>query len=305
MTILVGRLLSALAVIWLAATLAFFALRILPGDAIEAQLTQSGAPSEVIEQRRAQQGLSDPLPVQYLHFILNLLHGNLGYSLLNGQAVSDLILQQLMPTVALALGALVLSSALGLSLGVAGSIGSGRLTSPVARAVTSLSLSTPIYWTGTVAIYVFSAQLDLLPSAGAGRLSQLILPVGVLGFHSAGAIARVVQTNVSATLNADFVRTARAKGLPERVVIWRHVLRASLLPVVTVIGLQAGFLFSGTIITESLFVRPGIGRVLLDSIIRHDYPVVQGVAIFTTVVYTFFNALTDSLYRVLDPRVSP
>jgi peptide/nickel transport system permease protein len=115
----------------------------------------------------------------------------------------------------------------------------------------------------------------------------------------------VVQANVRATLGADFVRSARAKGLPERTVILQHVLRASLLPVVTVIGLQAGFLFSGVVITESLFVRPGIGRLLLDSIIRHDYPVVQGVAVFSAIIYTFVNTFADGLYHTLDPRVSP
>jgi ABC-type dipeptide/oligopeptide/nickel transport system permease component len=175
---------------------------------------------------------------------------------------------------------------------------------PAARVVTSLSLSTPIYWTGTIAIFVFSAQLDLLPSAGAGRLSQLILPVGVLGFHTSGAVARVTHANVRETLGADFVRAARAKGLPNHIVIWRHVLRASLLPVVTMIALQAGFLFSGTVITESLFVRPGIGRVLLDAIIRQDYPVVQGAAIFTALIYVLFNTLADGLYHLLDPRVT-
>jgi ABC-type dipeptide/oligopeptide/nickel transport system permease component len=297
-------LISAITVIWLAATLAFLVLRVLPGDAIEAQLAQGGVPDEIIEQRHVEQGLSDPLPTQYLQYVLNLLQGNLGKSLLNGQPVHDLILQQLTPTLSLASSALVVASGLGLCLGVISAQGRGNFTGSAAGLITTLSLSMPIYWTGTLAIFTFSAQLDLLPSAGAGRLSQLILPVGVLSFHTAGAIARVVQSNVSATLGADFIRSARAKGLPERTIMWRHVMRASLLPVVTVIGLQAGFLFSGAVITESLFVRPGIGRLLLDSIIRHDYPVVQGVAVFSAVVYTSVSTFTDGLYRLLDPRVA-
>jgi peptide/nickel transport system permease protein len=292
-------------VIWLVATLAFFALRVLPGNAIEAQLVQSGVSQEVIEQRLAEQGLNEPVLAQYLRFVSNVVRGDLGYSLLDGQPVGELILQQLPPTIALALCALLMATGLGLLLGVAGASDIPYGISAAARGVTSLSLSTPIYWTGTIAIFIFSAQLDLLPSAGAGRLSQLILPVAVLGFHTAGAIARVTQANVGETWGADFVRVARAKGLPERIVVWRHVLRASLLPIVTVIALQAGFLFSGTVIVESLFVRPGIGRVLLDAIIRQDYPVVQGVAIFSAVVYILFNTLADGLYRLLDPRVTP
>jgi peptide/nickel transport system permease protein len=305
MTNLIRRVVSTLMVIWLAASLAFFALRVLPGDAIEAQLVQSGVSQDVIEQRRAEQGLNEPIVRQYLRFVSSALRGDLGRSLLDGQLVSEIMLQQLAPTVVLALSALLLATGLGLLLGVASALDMPYGIAPAARAVTSLSLSTPIYWTGTIAIIVFSAQLDWLPSAGAGRLSQLVLPVGVLGFHTAGAIARVTQANVRETLGAEFVRTARAKGLPERIVIWRHVLRASLLPVVTVIALQAGFLFSGTVITESLFVRAGIGRVLLDAIIRQDYPVVQGVAIFTALIYVLFNMLADGLHHLLDPRVTP
>ena len=224
--------------------------------------------------------------------------------MIDGQPVSDLILQHLPHTVTLAFSTLVAATGLGLLLGIMGAL---ELQSPLsagARALISLSLSTPIYWTGTMAIFIFSAQLGLLPSAGAGRLSQLVLPVAVLSFHTAGAIARVVQASVRDTMSAEFVQVARAKGLPERAVVWRHVLRASLLPVVTVIALQAGFLLSGTVITESLFVRPGIGRVLLDAILRQDYPVVQGVAIFTAFVYTAANTLADGLYRLLDPRVA-
>lgn len=304
MTHIARRIASTLAVIWLAATLAFFALRVLPGDAIEAQLVQSGVSQDVIEQRRAEQGLADSVWVQYARFLSNVIRGDFGRSLISGQPVSELILQHLAPTVVLASSALMVAMGLGLVLGISGALELSLGLSGVARAVMSLSLSAPIYWTGTAAIYIFSVQLGMLPSAGAGRLSQLILPVAVLGFHTAGAIARVVQASVRETLDAGFVRVARAKGLPERIVVWRHVLRASLLPVVTVVALQAGFLLSGTVITESLFVRPGIGRLLLDATIRQDYPVVQGVVIFAAVVYTLLNTLADAIYRIVDPRVA-
>jgi peptide/nickel transport system permease protein len=205
----------------------------------------------------------------------------------------------LLPTLTLAVPALVLASVLGTVLGVVGALRGGGL----ARVLTSLALSTPIYWTGTLAIYVFTVQLGVLPSAGAGRLSQLVLPVGVLGFHTAGAIARLTQTHVRAALNAAFVQVARSKGLRERQVLLRHVLRVGLLPIVQVIALQAGFLLSGTVITEMLFVRPGMGKLLYDSTLKQDYPVVQGIVIVSAVVYTLLNTLADLLYPLLDPRV--
>ncbi len=296
---LIRRLSTMLVTIWLAATLAFFALRLLPGDAIVAQLIQVGVPEEIIDDYRAQDGLTDPAGVQYLRFLGGLLRGDLGLSLLSREPVSAMILRNLLPTLTLALPALMLASILGTALGVAGAMQWGA-----AQAITSLSLSTPIYWTGTLAIFIFTVQLGWLPSAGSGRLSHLVLPVAVLSFHTAGTIARVTQANVRAALNADFVPVARAKGLRERQVLFRHILRVGLLPIAQVIALQAGFLLSGTVITEMLFVRPGIGKLLYDSTLKQDYPVVQGVVIFSAVVYTALNALADVLYPLLDPRVA-
>jgi ABC-type dipeptide/oligopeptide/nickel transport system permease component len=147
-------------------------------------------------------------------------------------------------------------------------------------------------------------MLGLLPSGGAGRLSQLILPVMVLSFHTSGAIARVAQANMQVVLQADFIRTARAKGLSEPRVILTHAMRAALVPVMGVIALQAGFLLSGTVIVESLFVRPGVGRLLLDATIQQDYPVVLGVVVWSALIYSMVNLIADVLYPVFDPRVS-
>jgi ABC-type dipeptide/oligopeptide/nickel transport system permease component len=217
--------------------------------------------------------------------------------------VSQIILDQLEPTLTLAFSALAVAATLGLVLGCLAALDVGWGISTASRALISLALSVPIYWTGTLAIFFFTVQLNLLPSAGAGRLSQLILPASVLGFHSAGAIGQVVQAGVLETLRAEFVRTARAKGLRERAVVTRHVLRASLLPAVTILAVQAGFLLSGVVITEALFNRPGIGRVLLDATLRQNYPVVQGVVIWSAIVYALANGLADALYHLIDPRV--
>lgn len=297
-----GSVFSAVGVVWLAATLAFFALRVLPGDAITAQLAQVGVPPEEIEARRAALGLTDPLPVQYGRYLLGLVRADLGTSLLSGLPVADLIGQQLGPTVTLAVSALAVAVAAGLTMGVVAAVNVPAL-SRVARFIISVALSTPIYWTGTLAIYLFSVQLALLPSSGAGRVSQLILPALVLGFHTAGAIARVMEASARETLGAEFVRTARAKGLPEWLILGRHVLRAALLPVVPVVALQAGFLLGGAVITEALFTRPGVGRVLLDATVRQDYPVVQGVVVVSAVMYATLNAAADIVQGVIDPRV--
>jgi ABC-type dipeptide/oligopeptide/nickel transport system permease component len=281
--------------LWLAATLAFFALRVLPGDALQAELLSSGASAQTIAERRAALGLDDPLVAQYWRFLAGALRGDLGVSLLDGRPVSEIVGQQVAPTLVLAASALVVAAVGGMALGTLAALGW-----KAAQLILNLSLTTPLYWTGTLAIYVFAVRLDWLPTSGA---NNIILPAAVLGFHSAGAVGQVVRASVRDALGQDFVRTARAKGLRESGVIMRHVLRAALLPVVSVIALQAGFLLGGVVITESLFVRPGIGRVLLDATLRQDYPVVQGVVVLGALVYTLVNAAADALSRLLDPRL--
>ncbi|MEP7293212.1 MAG: ABC transporter permease, partial [Chloroflexota bacterium] len=267
-----------------------------PGDAITSQLRESGVSSEIIAERRAALGLDQPVLIQYGRYLAGLVRGDLGVSLLDGRPVTEIIAQQLPPTLALAFTALLVSAAGGIALGTLAALelrGAG-----LARLLLDLSLSLPLYWTGTLAIYlVTTLAIQGLATSG------LLLPALVLGFGTAGAVGQVVRANVRATLEFDFVRTARAKGLSETRVVVHHVLRASLLPVATVIALQAGFLLGGVVITESLFVRAGIGRVLLNATLRQDYPVVQGIVVLGAVVYTVINAAADLLYRLIDPRV--
>lgn len=298
------RVFSFLVVIWLVASITFFALRVLPGDAIQAQLLQSGVSEVVIEERRNQQGFNDPIGVQYSRYIFQLMRGDLGYSLLDGQSVNEMIAAQLLPTLSLGIAAIAIAVIAGIPLGIFTAVDFGYGLRNICNLFITLSLSMPIYWTGTLAILVFSAQLRLLPAFGADGLSELILPASVLGFYSAGAIARVIQASINEVSSADFVRTAYAKGLPQRLIVRRHILRTALLPAITVIMIQMGFLLGGTVITESLFVRPGIGRLLLDRTLKQDYPVVQGIVVLAAVVYTLLNNLADLLYRLIDPRLS-
>ncbi len=297
------RLLTTLLIVWATVTLAFFALRIIPGDAITSQLLQGGASEADVALRRAALNLDDPLLIQYLAYLVGLLRGDLGLSLLTHQPVTHLIAEQFGATFILALAALAIAVAVGLGLGILEALAGMRWPGRLANLVSILALSTPIYWTGTLVIYFFSTVTGLLPATGSGDLRHLLLPAGVLGFHIAGSIARVTRSSIRQTLEADFVRTARAKGLPAWQVLARHVLRAGLPPILAVIALQTGFLLGGTVITEMIFVRRGIGQLLQNAVLDQDYPVVQGIVVLSAIVYSLVAAIADLLYIVLDPRI--
>ncbi len=292
-----------LLVMWLVVTLAFATLWLLPGDAIEAQLLIGGATEEQIEARRESLGLDDPAPIRYLRYLSGLLHGDMGRSLLTGQPVTQIIAQQAGATLELATASLVVATVLGLGLGLLSAGADGSVAGSAAKWITSLALSTPIYWTGIIAIWLFSVVLGWLPAIGSGDLRHLVLPAGVLGFHVAGSIARVTGAGLIEAKSGDFVTVARAKGLRADALWLRHILRVGLLPVITIVALQLGFLLGGTVITETLFVRRGIGRLLMDAILDRDLPVVQGVVVLGAITYSVTNALADLLYALADPRL--
>lgn len=296
------RLGTALAVAWLATSAAFVVLRVVPGDAVDATLARVGASEEELAVRRAALGLADPLWQQYAIYVHRAMQGDLGRSLVTGQPVTEMIGQQLGATVTLALGALALGVALGTLMGLAGGLGPATWPGNLAEALASLALSTPVYWTATLAIYLFTVVLGILPGTGGDGFRHLILPVMVLGFHTAGSIAQVTARSIRQTAAQGFVQTARAKGLPERLVV-DHILRVGLLPIVAVVALQVGFLLGGTVITETIFVRRGLGRLLLTAINNRDFPVIQGVVTLTALTYSLVNALADVVYTLVDPRV--
>ncbi len=298
----VQRIAAALVVAWLAMTLAFVALRWLPGDALDATLGRAGWSDDVIQARRSDLGLDAPVWWQYGAYLAGVVRGEWGTSLISGQPVTAIIWQNAGPTVALALAALAVAVALGVLLGLlAGAVPYG-IVRYSAEAAASFALATPVYWTATLAIYLFTVALGILPGVGGSSPRYLILPALVLGFHTAGSIAHVTARSIREMWHEDFVRTARAKGLPSLDVL-DHVLRVGLLPVVAVIALQLSFLISGTVITEVIFVRRGLGRVLLEAITDRDYPVVQGLVVLAALAISGINALADVLYALLDPRV--
>lgn len=280
----------------------FILLRVLPGDAITAQLLSSGASQEVISAQRAALGLDQPAAIQYMTYLGRLLQGDLGVSYLSGLPVIEIIGIYLGNTVLLASSALLLAVIWGLTLGVVAARDRTKMVGVIADSAISLSLSLPIYWTGIIAVAVFSLGLNILPASGADDLRHLILPAGVLSFHTAGAIALMTRTQVETVMNADFVRVARGKGLSENTVWRRHILRVGLLPIVNVVALQAGFLLSGTVITELLFLRPGMGTLLVMSVSNRDYPVVQGITLISATTFILVNGCAEWVNRLIDPR---
>jgi len=295
MAFIVQKLLTATVTVWLAVTLAFLGLRILPGDAITAQLSGSGLPADIIAERRAVYQLDAPIWQQYVSFWIQLMRGDLGMSLYGGQTVSEIIRQRLPTTLVLAGWASLIAICLGIALGLVGALNQ-RVIAGIARWITYISFGVPIYWTATLAVFIFAVYIG-------GVRDNIWLPAIVLGFHSAGGIARITQQNISTIQDVAYIRTAHGKGLPVSSVYTRHMLKAALLPIITVITLQMGVLFSGTVITETIFQRAGIGRLLLDAVLARNYPVVQGVVIITAIVYVVLNTCADILYSLIDPRV--
>jgi ABC-type dipeptide/oligopeptide/nickel transport system permease component len=292
---------SAVITVWLAATIAFFAVRLIPGDAIEAQLTLSRAAPEMIEVQRARFGLDTTLFAQYITFLSGLAQADLGISFLTGEHVTTMIAQAAASTAILGSLALLLASAFGVALGLA------VLQRPwrkVVMLIIDLTISMPIFWTATLGIMLFAIALDWLPAGGTGTWRHLILPIGLLAVHTAGPIARLTMALVDETVNANFVKAAEARGLRPVRIHWRHILPVAAAPIIRVIALQGGFLLSGTVIIETVFLRPGLGRLLLDSVVWQDYPVVQGIVIVSASIYVIGTLCADIITAAIDPRIA-
>jgi peptide/nickel transport system permease protein len=297
------RLAQAVLVLWLATTLAFAAMQLAPGDPAQALLAASGATPAEVAARRAQLGLDDPLPMQYARFLADLVRGNLGESWLHGRPVGKMILEQLPPTVELAAAASIVAIVVGLALGVLAAIRRGSWLDTAATAISVVGLSTPTYWSGLLAILLFSLHLHWLPATGEGDLRHLVLPALVLGFALSGSMARLVRARVAEVLAEPFVLAARARGLPTWRVLSAHVLRAALAPALTVVALQFGFLLGGAVVTESVFARAGLGKLAVQAILWRDLPVVRGVVVFAALAYVLVNLVADLAQVWLEPRL--
>jgi peptide/nickel transport system permease protein len=303
LSLVVRRIVVALVVLWGAATVVFVLLRMLPGDPAEAMLAGSGASPAAIAQVRRQLGLDAPLPVQYVRYLSSLLHGEMGRSLFSDRPVALTIAEQVPATLQLATTALAVAVVLGLSLGILAALRAGTWIDRAALGAAVLGASVPVFWSGLLLIWVFSVGLNWLPATGAGSWRQLVMPAAVLGLVEAGPIARLVRASLLEALHADYIMVARAKGLPELAVVGRHALRNAIIPTLTLIGLQAGFLLGGTVVTEAVFARPGLGRLVVTAILWQDLPVVQGVVLLIAATYVLINLLVDLATMAIDPRL--
>lgn len=299
---MVKRILGVVPVVFGVLLLTFLLVHLVPGDPVEVMLGEF-APMADRDKLRAELGLDQPLPVQFAHYLKALAQGDFGRSIHSRKPIADTLRERLPATATLALCALLIAVGLGVPLGIIAALRQGKWQDGLAT-LTSLTLSAmPHFWLGPLLMLLFALWLGWLPVSGMGEPGAIVLPALTLGFGLAAILTRMTRASLLEVLNEDFVRTARAKGLDERKVILRHALRAALLPIVTVVGLQLGSLLAGTVITETVFGWEGIGRLLVESIEKRDYPVTQACVIVIALIYVVVNLLTDLLYARLDPRV--
>ena len=300
---LIKRLLAFLPVFWGIVTITFLMIHLLPGDPAVIMLGFS-LTAERAEALRAELGLNDPLHIQYIRYISNLFHGDMGRSINKRVPVATLIKQQLPATIQLTVTGLGCALLIGTVLGVLSATHHRTWIDTSVMFLAVAGVSMPDFWLGLLLIIAFSVHLKLVPIIGTGGIGRLILPAMTVGFYSTGMVARLVRSSMLNVLNQDYVCTARAKGLQESIILYRHVLKNALIPVVTVVGLQFGRLLAGTVVIETVFGREGIGRMLVDAIKVHDIPLVQGIVVVTSASYVIVNLLVDLSYSWLDPRIS-
>jgi ABC-type dipeptide/oligopeptide/nickel transport system permease component len=302
LTFLLRRLVLTVPVLFGVATLVFSLVHLVPGDPAQAMLGESASASDVAE-LRTRLGLDRPLATQYVEFMKGLARGNVGQSFRYGTPVAREIGARLPRTIELAVAAMTVAILVALPLGVIGAIFKDTFVDQAAMTVALLGIAMPNFWLGPLLAIVFSVWLGWLPVSGAGTWQHLILPAVTLGGALAAMLARMTRASLAEELRELYVLAARARGISRARAVGRHALRNSLIPVVTIIGLQFGAVLTGTIITETIFAWPGVGRLLIQAISFRDYPLVQGCILFIAVIYVGVNLAVDLVYGWLDPRI--
>ncbi len=296
------RVLYTVPVVWLVVSIVFLLIHLVPGDPI-LQMLGEGAPATDIQAARHAYGLDVPLGQQYIHYWKGVLHGDLGLSVRLNQSVSSLIVQRYPYTLQLTLAALLVAIVLSIPAGVHSARRRNHWDDRALSVVSLFGLSFPNFALGPVLILLFAIKLGWLPVSGSGTFANLILPAITMGGALAAILTRMVRTSMLEELSHDYIRTARAKGLPERTVVYRHALRNAMIPIITVLGLQFGALLAGAIVTETIFSWPGLGRLTIQAIGNRDYYLVQGCILAIGLTYVAVNFLTDLLYSVANPRI--
>ncbi|WP_110950792.1 ABC transporter permease [Pseudomonas bohemica] len=310
LTFILRRLLSAIPTLILVSLFVFTLQKLLPGDPVQAMAGEERDPA-VMEYLREKYRLNDPVPLQYVHWVGNVLQGDFGTSLRTEQPVTTLLASKLPVTIELAVLALIIALVIGIPTGVISAVRKGTATDYAANVFALSGISIPHFWLGIVLIMIFAVKLQWLPASGfvplgedvGQNLKTLILPAFVLGAGLSGVLMRHTRSAMLEVLRADYVRTARAKGLFPRTVILKHALRNALMPIVTLTTLLFGELLGGAVLTEQVFSIPGFGKMIVDAVFNRDYAVVQGVVLCVAIGFLLLNLLADVLYRLINPRL--
>ena len=298
------RCLAGIPALLLVTVLVFTVVRLIPGDPARI-LAGDFATDQAVAELRQRWRLDRPLPVQYAAYVAGLARGDLGRSTATSLPVAGELGERFLRTLLLAGAAILVATLVGVTLGILSATHRASLLDFAATALALAGVSTPIFWSGLILILLFSVELPWLPAGGTGSFAHLILPAVSLGLFGAGVIARQTRSSMLETLGEDFVRTARAKGLAEGIVVYKHALKNALIPVVTVLADQFGRMLGGAILTETVFSWPGMGRYLIEAIAMRDYPVIQGIILVFATSFLVVNLLLDISYALLDPRVQP
>lgn len=296
------RVLGMIPTLLIVVTFVFFFVRLIPGDPARLVAGEQ-ATLEDVENVRIALGLDQPVPVQYARYITGLVKGDLGTSLRTKRPVTEEIGDRYGNTLKLTFSSLIWSTIVGVALGVWSGTHRGKGQDYLGMALAVSGISLPSFWVGFLLISAFAVKLGWFPTTGADGISSLVLPSITLGVSIAAVIARFTRSSIIETMQEDYVRTARAKGLSENVVIWKHAFRNSMLSVVTVVGLQFGFLLGGAVITEAVFAFPGLGSLLIESVNYRDYPAIQSLILIFSLQFIIINLLVDVLYAVLNPEI--
>jgi len=297
------RLLLTVPTLFGVLVVAFLLLNVVPGDPV-LEMVGERADSATIARLRAELHLDDPLPAQFGHYVWGVVRGDLGRSYITRRPIARDLAERFPKTVQLALGAMTFAAVTGITLGVLAAVRPGGAFDRIALLLSYLGVSFPVYWVGLLLILLFAVTLRWLPPSGSGGPTFLVLPAATLGMRSVAFLARMTRGAMQDVLSSDFIRTARAKGLPELAVVGKHAFRNALIPVITVLGLDVGNYLTGSLLTETIFAWPGVGRYVLSAIAKRDLPAIQGSILFLSVVFVVVNLLTDLVYAQADPRIA-
>ncbi|HIR68645.1 MAG TPA: ABC transporter permease [Candidatus Pelethousia gallinarum] len=298
----IRRLLQTIPLLIAISFAAFIMMHLVPGDPVR-NMMGIEASKEAVEAERERLGLNDPLLVQYGRFLGGVLQGDLGTSIFTKQSVTEEILKKYPATIKLALGGTIFASVVGILAGIVSAVKRNKLTDNIIMVLSLISVSTPSFFLALVLMLFFSLQLGWLPSMGLRTPLHYVLPIITLGMQSVGTIARTTRSSMLEVLGQDYIRTSRSRGIPERVIIYSHAFKNAIIPVLTIVGLRFGGLLAGSMLVETVFSIPGIGRYLVDAVLERDYPVVQSTVLVLACTFVLVNLIVDLLYAVADPKI--